>query len=73
MKVELIISKDRVPYIVEGMGEGRVTVSYFSEDSDTVEFECVSQIDLLFMFHAGIKCGSDSIINARQNKVGSSV
>jgi hypothetical protein len=66
MKVELIISKERVPYIVEGMGEGRVTVSPFNEDSDTVEFEFTSQMDLLFMFHAGIKYGSNSIINARQ-------
>jgi hypothetical protein len=66
MKVELIISKDRVPYVVEGMGEGRVTVSPFNEDSDTVEFEFTSQMDLLFMFHAGIKCGTNVIINARQ-------
>ena len=73
MKVELIISKDRVPYVVEGMGEGRVTVSPFNEDSYTVEFEFTSQMDLLFMFHAGIKCGTNVIINARENKVGSSV
>jgi len=66
MKVELIISKDRVPYIVEGMGEGRVTVSPFNEDSDTIEFEFTGQMDLLFMFHAGIKYGSNVIINARQ-------
>ena len=57
MKVQLIITKDRVPYIVEGMGEGRVTVSYFSEDADTIDFELKSQMDVLYMFHAGVKCG----------------
>jgi hypothetical protein len=65
MKVELIISKDRIPYIIEQMGEDRITVSYFNEDSDTVAFELQSQMDILYMFHAGIKCGTNSILNAR--------
>jgi hypothetical protein len=66
MKVELIISKDRVPYIIEQMGEDRVNVSGYNEDSDTVKFELQSQMDVLYMFHAGIKCGSDTMITAWQ-------
>ena len=57
MKVQLIITKDRVPYIVDQLGEDRVAISYFSEESDTIEFELMSQMDVLYMFHAGVKCG----------------
>ena len=64
MKVELIISKDRVSYIVEELGQDRVTISEYNENSDMVSFELKSQIDVLHMFHAGIQCGSDSMIIA---------
>jgi len=61
MKVELCISKDRVPYIVEELGADRVTVTMYNEDQDLITFEAGGQIDFLLMFHAGIKCGSDSM------------
>jgi hypothetical protein len=64
MNVELIISKDRVPYLVEGLGADRVTVSEYDEDQDTVVFEVKSQLDVLYAFHAGIRYGSDSMANA---------
>jgi hypothetical protein len=64
MKVELFISKDRVPYIVNELGVDRVTVSEYNEDQDTVSFELTSQLDVLYMFHAGLRCGSDSMSKA---------
>ena len=64
MKVELFITKDRVPYIVGEFGADRVTVSEHNADQDMVSFELDSQLDLLHMFHAGIRCGSDSMAKA---------
>jgi len=64
MNVELFISKDRIPYIVEALGTEKVTVSEYNEDQDMIKFELDSQLDLLHMFHAGIRCGSDSMAKA---------
>ena len=64
MNVELVISKDRVPYIVDFLGADRVTVSEYNEDQDNVSFELNSQLDVLFMFHAGIRCGSENMAKA---------
>ena len=64
MNIELIISKDRIPYIVEHLGSDRVTISECNEDQDTVKFELNSPLDALYLFHAGIRCGSDSMANA---------
>ncbi len=64
MKIELCITKDRVPYIVDEFGADRVTVSEYDDDQNLVEFEVNSQIDFLCMFHAGIRCGSDSMAKA---------
>jgi hypothetical protein len=64
MKIELFISKDRVPYIVDFLGADRVVVSEYDKEQDMVSFELDSQLDLLHMFHAGIRCGSDSMAKA---------
>jgi hypothetical protein len=64
MKVELFISKNRISYIVEGLGKDRVTVSEYDGDQDLVSFEVISPLDLLCMFHAGIQYGSDSMAKA---------
>jgi hypothetical protein len=64
MNVELIISKERIPYLVEQLGVDRVTVSDYDEEQNAVKFELNSPIDALFLFHAGIKYGSDSMANA---------
>jgi hypothetical protein len=64
MNVELFISKDRVSYIVKEIGADRVTVSEHNEDQDMIKFELNSQIDVLYMFHAGVRCGSDSMAKA---------
>jgi hypothetical protein len=61
MKIELFISKDRIPYIVDFLGADRVTVSEYNEDQDMIKFELDSQLDLLHIFHAGIRYGSDSM------------
>jgi hypothetical protein len=68
MKVELFITKDRVPYIVKELGEDRVTVSEYNEDQDMINFELNSQLDVLYMFHAGLRFGSDSMANALMKK-----
>ena len=60
MKVELFISKDRVPYIIEALGEDRVIVDKLDDSTqDLVKFEMNSTIDLLHMFHAGIRFGGE--------------
>jgi hypothetical protein len=64
MKIELCISKDRIPYIVDFLGADRVTVSDYNEDQDLITFELTSQLDVLYMFHAGVRCGSDSMAKA---------
>ncbi len=61
MKIELCITRDRVPYIVGEFGADKVVVSKFNIDQDLIVFEANSQMDFLMMFHAGIKCGSDSM------------
>jgi len=69
MKIELCITKDRIPYIVEMLGTDRVVVSDYNEDQDLITFEVDSQMDLLHMFHAGIRCGSDSMGKALTRQV----
>ena len=64
MKIELCISRERIPYIVDLLGADRVTVSGYNEDQDLVTFEVDSQLDFLHMFHAGVKCGSDTMAKA---------
>ena len=39
MKIELCISRDRIPYIVEEIGADRVVVSEYNEDQDLITFE----------------------------------
>ena len=64
MKVELFVTKERVPYIVNELGEDKVTVTEHNGDQDMVSFELDNQLDLLHMFHAGIRFGSDSMADA---------
>ena len=61
MKIELCITRDRVPYIIGEFGANKVVVSKFNIDQDLIVFEANSQMDFLMMFHAGIKCGSDNM------------
>ena len=68
MNIELIISKDRIPYIVEALGTEKVTVSEYDKDQDRINFELGSQLDALYLFHAGLRCGSDSMANALMKK-----
>ena len=60
MNVELFISKDRVPYIIEALGADRVIVEKLDDgNQDLIKFEMNSTLDLLHMFHAGIRCGGE--------------
>ena len=63
MIVELCISKDRIPFIVNEFGD-RVTVTPYNEDQDLITFEYINQLDILHIFHAGIRYGSDSMAKA---------
>ena len=69
MKIELCISRDRVPYIVGEFGADRVVVSNYNIDQDLIVFEVDSQMDFLHMFHAGIKCGSEAMGKALTKQV----
>ena len=64
MQVELIISKERVSYVVNALGKDRVTVSERNEEQDFISFELDSQLDFLYMFHAGVSYGSESMAKA---------
>ena len=64
MKVELFVTRERVPYIVNELGADRITVTEHNGDQDQINFELDSQIDLLHMFHAGIRFGSDTMADA---------
>ena len=64
MKVELFVTRERVPYIVNELGADRITVTEHNGDQDQINFELDSQIDLLHMFHAGIRFGSDAMADA---------
>ena len=64
MKVELFVTKERVPYIVNELGADRIVVTEHNGDQDQINFELDSQIDLLHMFHAGIRFGSDTMADA---------
>ena len=64
MKVELFVTKERVPYIVNELGVDRIVVTEHNGDQDQINFELDSQIDLLHMFHAGIRFGSDTMADA---------
>jgi hypothetical protein len=61
MKIELFITKERVPFIVDELGANRVTVSEHDATQDKISFELEGAIDVLCMFHAGFRCGSDSM------------
>ena len=63
MKIELCITKDRIPFLVEEFGD-RITVTPYNDEQDKVEFEYTSQLDILSVFHAGIRYGSDSMAKA---------
>jgi hypothetical protein len=69
MKVELCITRDRVPYIVEELGTDKVTVTRYNEDQDLIAFEAGGPMDFLMMFHAGVKCGSEAMSKALTSKV----
>ncbi len=64
MKIELAISKNRVPYLVKGLGEKLIEVKEYSDDQDLIIFEVNDGMDILSIFHAGINFGSDSMRNA---------
>jgi len=64
MKVELFVTKERVPYIVNELGADKVTVTEHSGDQDMISLEVIGPLDLLHMFHAGIRFGSDTMANA---------
>ena len=64
MKVELFVTKERVPYIVNELGADRIVVTEHNGDQDMISFELDSQLDLLHMFHAGIRFGSDAMAKA---------
>jgi hypothetical protein len=53
---------------VDFLGTDRVVVSKYDETQDQINFELDSQLDLLHMFHAGIKCGSASMAKALTSK-----
>ena len=64
MKIELAITKERVPYLVKELGEDRVEVREYNNDQYFAIFEVNDGMDILCIFHAGIRFGSESMRNA---------
>ena len=57
MEVQLIIFKDRIPYIIECFGENKVSIYKYSDDRIKIIFKLENNIDVLHLFHAGVRCG----------------
>jgi hypothetical protein len=57
-----ITCKDRAQVIVKEL-EDKVIVEPFDDESDRVTFTNVSNLDLLLLFHAGIKYGHTKLAN----------
>jgi len=57
MVVELIICKDRIPHIIELLGKKKVTIFQYNKDSNRIVFILEDSIDVLQLFHAGVRCG----------------
>jgi hypothetical protein len=58
-----ITCKDRAQVIVKEL-EDKVIVEPFDDESDRVTFTNVSNLDLLLLFHAGIKHGHSKLASA---------
>jgi hypothetical protein len=58
-----ITDKDRAQAIVTVL-EDKVTVEPYDDESDRVIFTNVTNLDLLLLFHAGIKYGHGSLAKA---------
>lgn len=63
MKVELIIKKDRIPQIIELLGNNKVTTYQYNKYLNTIIFELEDSIDVLRLFHAGVRCGINEANN----------
>jgi hypothetical protein len=59
MRVELIIYKDRIPFIIAELTKNNINtlICFFDNESDKIVFELESSSDVLQLFHAGIKSG----------------
>ena len=58
-----ITDKDRAQAIVNEL-EDKVIVEPYDDESDRVTFTNVSNLDLLLLFHAGIKHGHSKLASA---------
>jgi hypothetical protein len=57
IKCDLIISNDRILCLQKHLGKENVTVEYHEPDYSRVKFEIEDQMDVLYVFHAGIDGG----------------
>jgi hypothetical protein len=57
IKCDLIISNDRILCLQKHLGKENVTVEYHEPDYSRVKFEVKNEMDVLYVFHAGIDGG----------------
>lgn len=58
-----ITASDRAEVIANELGD-RVTIEPYDDDYCRVLFNNVTNLDLLLLFHAGIECGHNKLIEA---------
>jgi hypothetical protein len=57
IKCDLVISNDRIACLQKNLGKENITVEYYEPDYSKVKFEVKDQMDVLYIFHAGIDAG----------------
>jgi hypothetical protein len=55
-KFKLTITEERIPYLVEELGE-KIVVGETTDEKTDIEITIEDNIDVLRVFHAGINCG----------------
>jgi hypothetical protein len=65
MKVNVFTHSERLPYLQEELKEKLVVLSEVDTNGQVkISIDVIDGLDVLYIFHAGIKCGSDSMAKA---------
>jgi hypothetical protein len=57
IKCNLVIANDRIACLQKNLGKENITVEYYEPNYSMVKFEVKDQMDVLYIFHAGIDGG----------------
>ena len=63
MKVELFILEDRMPYLIQKLIEDDIKILNYDKETSIIIFELKAGLDVLSIFHAGIRIGINEAKN----------